>query len=74
MYPTAAFAVRAYDRERKTFDSLIIGLAEECYRREHAGKSPKTLGELVGPYLKRLPEGFDPSDAAFGEMEKSMKK
>ena len=32
-------------------------LAEQLYRREHGGKAPKSTSDLVGPYLKQLPEG-----------------
>ncbi len=39
---------------------LILTLAEELYAREHAGKYPASPEELVGPYLKALPEGSIP--------------
>ncbi|MBX6313235.1 MAG: hypothetical protein IRY99_10030 [Isosphaeraceae bacterium] len=50
-----------FDGERLAFDLIRLNLAEQCYRREH-GALPKTYGDLVGPYLKELPEGYDPAD------------
>jgi hypothetical protein len=37
---------------------LVVALAEQLYRREH-GKPPGSPRELVGPYLDRLPLGFE---------------
>jgi hypothetical protein len=44
--------------ERARRAQLIVSLAEQLYRRER-GSLPKSPAELVGPYLKALPEGFD---------------
>ncbi len=40
---------------------LIVRLAAILYQREH-GKLPSTAGQLVGAYLKSLPEGIGPAD------------
>ena len=49
------------DAEVGTFDNLILKMAERAFVIEH-GKPPKTYGELIGPYLKALPEGIQPED------------
>jgi hypothetical protein len=48
------------DRERARQARLVVHLASELYRREHGGPPPSP-GALVGPYLKALPECFDPN-------------
>ena len=35
---------------------LIVDLANEMYARDHGGQYPTSAKELVGPYLKSLPE------------------
>ena len=40
--------------------SLIVNLAEQLYRLEH-GRPPGSPEQLVGPYLKALPPGFQKS-------------
>jgi len=47
----------ALARERATQARLVIALANKLYQRER-GKPPETFEELVGPYLKALPEGY----------------
>lgn len=51
----------ALDGDRRVLGSLTVSLAELLYEREH-GKPPATLGALVGPYLDRLPEGYEGLD------------
>jgi hypothetical protein len=48
---------RSLARERGNQASLLLALANGLYAREH-GKPPETVEELVGPYLKALPEGY----------------
>ena len=36
-------------------------MAERAFEIDH-GQPPKTYGELLGPYLKALPEGLEPGD------------
>ena len=48
---------KALNRDRATFAQLHITLANEAYKREK-GKYPETVEELVGPYLKALPEDY----------------
>jgi hypothetical protein len=49
--------VQGIDRERVTQATLVIALANRLYEVER-GKAPSTVEELVGPYLKALPEGY----------------
>jgi len=46
--------------ERIRQAKLVVHLADQLYRREHGGPPPSPA-ELVGPYLKELPEGYDES-------------
>jgi hypothetical protein len=41
---------------RADHTKLLLMLAEELYAREHGGKYPASPKELVGPYLKALPD------------------
>jgi hypothetical protein len=41
--------------EKRAHAHLVVLLAEELYRRDH-GKPPASDQDLVGPYLKRLPD------------------
>jgi hypothetical protein len=50
---------KAVDAERGIQASLVIALANRLYEIER-GKPPETVEELVGPYLKALPEGYKP--------------
>jgi hypothetical protein len=59
--PAVPNVIPAMDRERRTFAALKLTLAEQLYRREHGGY-PHNLGELVGPYLDQLPDGFSAGD------------
>lgn len=47
------------DTEKGTFDELALKMAERAFAIER-GRPPKTYGELLGPYLKTLPEGTEP--------------
>ena len=47
---------RAVARERSVQGNLVVTLANELHKRDH-GKYPERVEELVGPYLKVLPEG-----------------
>lgn len=64
--PAFANYGQALDAERGLFAGLKVHLAEQLYLREH-GKAPQKLGDLVGPYLERLPDGYDDSDISLGE-------
>ena len=55
-------------RERRRRSVLIVRLAAEVYRREHAA-APTTAGALLGPYLKELPEGIAPTDPIPGSVD-----
>ncbi len=50
---------KAIGREQTAQDALLVSLANELYKREH-GQYPEHAEELVGPYLKALPEGYKP--------------
>jgi hypothetical protein len=49
------------DAEAGTFDHFRLRMAERAFEIER-GRPPKTYGELLGPYLKSLPEGIEPQD------------
>jgi hypothetical protein len=50
------------DSERGSFDNFILKMAERAFVIER-GRPPKTYGELIGPYLKSLPDGIEAEDA-----------
>lgn len=57
----AKFAVdMALARERSVQANLVVTLANELHKREH-GDYPAKAEDLVGPYLKALPEGIPTS-------------
>jgi hypothetical protein len=47
------------DREQRQQASLIVSLAEQWFVREQ-GRRPSSASELLGRYLKQLPEGYEP--------------
>ena len=53
MYPY--FAPNA-ERERQSRGVLLLLIAEEAYRRDHAGQDPPSDASLVPEYLPALPE------------------
>jgi hypothetical protein len=55
--PAAGSIQKAIARERSAQDALLFTLAKELYRREH-GCDPEKNEDLVGPYLKTLPEAY----------------
>ena len=57
--PALINIIKAIDNERVMQANLLINLANELYQRER-GEYPATVEELVGPYLKALPEGYKP--------------
>jgi hypothetical protein len=57
--PSGSAVERAIVRERSAQDALLYNLANELYKREH-GQYPEHAEDLVGPYLKSLPEGYKP--------------
>ena len=48
---------RAIARERSLQGNLLVALASGLHLREH-GEYPGTVEDLVGPYLKALPDGY----------------
>jgi hypothetical protein len=54
--PFGAFA-EADRREAALRAALVIELAERLYARDH-GKRPESPEQLVGPYLRALPDGY----------------
>jgi hypothetical protein len=44
-------------RDEQARASLVVHLAEQLYKREQ-GREPSSVEELVGPYLKALPDGY----------------
>jgi hypothetical protein len=59
--PSVGSVLGAMDREDLRNAGLIVALAEELYRRDHGGP-PRTLGDLLGPYLDELPAEYGPMD------------
>lgn len=57
--PTMDNFQRKIDHERAVQARLVVGLAEQLHRRER-GVPPGSVEELVGPYLKRVPEAYRP--------------
>ncbi len=54
-------ALTRVDSEPGIFDTLLIRMAEHAYEVER-GRPPQTYADLLGPYLKSLPEGIEPTD------------
>ncbi len=48
---------KALARERSAQAGLLFNLANALYKREH-GQYPEHTEDLVGPYLKALPDGY----------------
>ncbi|HEV3165045.1 MAG TPA: hypothetical protein VGZ22_13525 [Isosphaeraceae bacterium] len=46
------------DQERVSQGVLVVSLADQLYLREH-GKTAPSPEALVGPYLKKLPDGYE---------------
>lgn len=59
--PFAPFVQGNLDAEAGTFEDFIVKMAERAFVIER-GRQPKTYGELLGPYLKKLPDGIEPTD------------
>ncbi|WP_435005661.1 hypothetical protein P12x_003478 [Tundrisphaera lichenicola] len=55
--PALGAVNKALARERSVQANLLLTLANALHEREH-GQPPETVEELVGPYLKELPEGY----------------
>jgi hypothetical protein len=53
--------------ERVALRELVVQLATQLYRRDH-GRGPDSEQDLVGPYLKALPDDGlgDPGDVKAG--------
>ncbi len=49
------------DAEPGIFELLQLKMAERAYRLDR-GRPPKTFADLLGTYLKTLPEGIEPGD------------
>jgi hypothetical protein len=49
------------DSEAGMFDQIALKMAERAFTIER-GRPPKTYGELIGPYLKALPDWIEPGD------------
>ena len=58
LLPGNQYALSALDRDRVTFETMIIRLAEEHYRREHGGFPGRYTDLVDGGYLDELPPGY----------------
>ncbi len=59
--PFSSMMLGLLDAELGTFDRFRLRMAERAFAVER-GRPPRTYGELLGPYLKALPEGVEPGD------------
>jgi hypothetical protein len=66
LFPAFVAIEKTIGRERTVQAALVMTLANELHRREH-GDYPDRVEELVGPYLKALPEGFQSSTEPKGK-------
>ena len=62
--PFSTFLQARFDAEVGTFDEFALQMAERAFAIER-GRSPKTYGELLGPYLNTLPDGIEPQDRVY---------
>ncbi len=58
--PIISFFLRL-DGEAGIFDTLRLRMAERAYQLDH-GQPPRTYSDLLGDYLKRLPDGIESID------------
>jgi len=56
------------DAELGTLDTMRLRMAERAYQLDH-GRPPGTYAELLGAYLKDLPQGIEPGDRIGGTPE-----
>jgi hypothetical protein len=49
------------ESESGMFDAFLVGLAKRAFMIEH-GRPPKRYGDLLGPYLRTLPDGIESQD------------
>jgi hypothetical protein len=61
LMPALNTALSYADFEGGTFDELRLRMAERAYEIER-GKPASTYGDLLGPYLRSLPENIEPAD------------
>jgi hypothetical protein len=68
--PPLASVQSVLDRDLRAASALELSLASRLYEREH-GAPPRAIRDLVGPYLDRVPEGYEALDdpAVVGEAE-----
>jgi hypothetical protein len=52
---------RFLDAEAGMFDDFTLKMAGRAFVIER-GMAPKRYGDLLGPYLKTLPDGIEPQD------------
>jgi hypothetical protein len=62
VYPALGRTLGEADGDAAVFDLVRLEMALRQHAFDH-GAPPKSYGELVGPYLKALPLGFEPGDA-----------
>lgn len=59
--PPFGLAMSRLDGERGIFDNFRLRMAERAYEIEK-GKPSKLYGDLLGSYLRDLPDGIEPGD------------
>ena len=61
LLPPLNMMLTTVDFEASTFDQFRLSMAQRAYEIER-GKPASTYGDLLGPYLKSLPDGIEPAD------------
>ena len=56
--PALSSALGMIEGDRRSVEILVVLAAEDLYEREH-GKPPPSIEALVGPYVDRIPEGYE---------------
>ena len=61
LLPPLNLMLTTVDFEASTFDQFRLSMAGRAYEIER-GKPASTYSDLLGPYLKSLPDGIEPAD------------
>ena len=59
--PFSSHFQRYFDSEASTFNEVALKMAERAFAIDR-GRPARTYGELLGGYLKTLPDGLEPQD------------
>jgi hypothetical protein len=70
LFPALEAILARCDGDLAALELFRLVIAVRAYRLDR-GVPPTTYGDLVGPYLKTLPEGFEPRDPVVSDTEPS---